>query len=306
MPITHGSLFAGIGGFDLGFEWADIETIWDVEIDPYCQAVLRKNFPDTEIYSDVRKVGKHNLAPVDIISGGYPCQPFSVAGKRGGATDDRYLWPEMLRVINELDPRWVVAENVPNIDSMGYLDVAIDDLESIGYEVRTLEIPAAGVGAHHLRKRLFIISRAIRCGSDSRAKRTGYSAGTNVSRRSARTDLENTISHFDRPEIVRKEVNRQEAERSTSRIGGPSIEDVSNSNFTGSQGHGRQHQERHGSGERITGEGGWPIKGIWITEPDVGRVAHGIPRRVDRLRSLGNAVVPQIAEIIGREIVKSI
>ena len=107
--ITHGSLFSGIGGFDLGFQWAGIETIWDVEIDPYCQAVLRKHFPSTEIFDDVRTAGKHNLKSVDIISAGFPCQPVSHSGKRQGKDDNRWLWPEVPRIIKEIKPLLISA-----------------------------------------------------------------------------------------------------------------------------------------------------------------------------------------------------
>ena len=155
--MNHGSLFAGIGGFDLGFQWAGIKTIWDVEIEPYCQKVLRKNFPDTEIFSDVREVGKHNLKPVDIISAGFPCQPTSVAGPRLGDRDSRWLWPEAKRVISEVGPRWVVCENPTGIISMG-LDDVLTDLESLGYAWRAFIIPACAVGAYHIRERIFIVA----------------------------------------------------------------------------------------------------------------------------------------------------
>lgn len=192
--ITHGGLFSGIGGFGLGFQWAGIKTIWDVDIEPYSQQSLKINFPETEIFGDIREVGKHNLRSVDIISGGFPCQPFSNAGKRGGEADNRYLWPEMLRVIQELRPAWVVCENVAGLESMGfaiedvkvasrsitryadqdhyegiytlkermYLDFICEQLEESGYDVQPFNIPACGVGAPHLRRRIWIVAHA-RC-----------------------------------------------------------------------------------------------------------------------------------------------
>src|ERR1700678_1941479 len=113
-PLTHGSLFSGIGGFDLGFERAGIKNVWQVEIDPYCQRVLAKQFPDAERFDDVRTVGRHNLKPVDIISGGFPCQDISTAGKRAGIAEGTRsgLWSEYARIIGELRPRFVVVENV--------------------------------------------------------------------------------------------------------------------------------------------------------------------------------------------------
>ncbi len=108
--LTHGSLFSGIGGFDLAAEWAGIKTVWQVENNKFCQKVLEKNFTEAKRYGDIKEVGKNNLEPVDIISGGFPCQPCSCAGKRRGTEDNRWLWPEMLRVIRDIKPTWVIAE----------------------------------------------------------------------------------------------------------------------------------------------------------------------------------------------------
>lgn len=163
MTLTVGSLFAGIGGFDLGLERAGMKTLWQVEIDEYAKKVLEKRFPDTRRYGDIRECGgpgssrPHVLAPVDLICGGFPCQPFSVAGKRRGAEDDRHLWPEMFRVIQELRPRWVLGENVAGLVHMG-LDLVLSDLAGAGYTCRTFNIPAAAIGAPHRRERLWIIA----------------------------------------------------------------------------------------------------------------------------------------------------
>ncbi len=190
MEITHGSLFAGIGGFNLGFQNAGITTTWNVDIDPWCQSKLKKRFPEAEIFGDIREVGKHNLASVDIISGGFPCQPFSIAGKRSGAKDDRYLWPEMLRVINEVRPTWVVGENVNDLETMGFpisdievasrhitryadqdhyqgiytlkervfVDYICEQFEEIGYDVQPFNIPAVALEAQHIRKRVWFVA----------------------------------------------------------------------------------------------------------------------------------------------------
>ncbi len=155
--MTHGSLFAGIGGFDLAAECAGIKTIWQVEINPYCQRVLKKNFPEAKRYGDIRDVGKHNLERVDIISGGFPCQPFSIAGKQKGKTDDRFLWPEMFRVIREMRPSFVICENVTGIIDLA-LDQVLIDLENKGYVGETFIIPACAVNAPHKRDRVWIIA----------------------------------------------------------------------------------------------------------------------------------------------------
>lgn len=171
MRLTVGSLFAGVGGFDLGFERAGFEVRWQVEIDPWARRVLAKHWPHVHRHDDIRTAGAHNLEPVDVITGGFPCQPFSQAsrGRRAGRDDSRWLWPEMRRVIDALRPAWVVAENVPHLDD-GTLDAVVDDLEASGYAVAPpLEIPACAVGQDHWRARLWIVGHADRDGQPGRA-----------------------------------------------------------------------------------------------------------------------------------------
>ena len=151
------SLFAGIGGFDLGFERAGMECVAQVEIDEFCQKVLAKHWPDVPRYGDIRDVGKENLPAADLVCGGFPCQPFSVAGNQRGTADDRHLWPEMLRVIAELQPTWVVGENVPGIIRI-FLDQAISDLENQGYTCETFVLPAVAFDAPHRRDRVFVVA----------------------------------------------------------------------------------------------------------------------------------------------------
>lgn len=172
MELTHLSLFSGIGGIDLAAEAAGFRTIAFVEQDRYCQAVLRKHWPDVPIFDDVRKVTvdvlkAHGITRVDLVSGGFPCQPFSVAGKRKGADDDRYLWPEMARVIREIRPRWVLGENVPgllSIDSGRVFGGVVRDLAQMGYRVGWCVYGAGHVGAPHLRKRVFVVAYATGTG----------------------------------------------------------------------------------------------------------------------------------------------
>lgn len=156
--MTHASLFSGIGGFDLAAEWLGWENIFQVEIDPFCQKVLAKNFPNAKRYADIKQFrGTPYIGTVDVISGGFPCQPYSVAGQRRGSDDDRALWPEMLRVIREIQPTWVVGENVPGIISMEFESVCTD-LESAGYAVQPFIVPACAVNALHRRDRVWIIA----------------------------------------------------------------------------------------------------------------------------------------------------
>jgi DNA (cytosine-5)-methyltransferase 1 len=159
--MTVGSLFAGIGGFDLGLERAGMTVRWQVEIDPFCRAVLAKHWPDVRRYEDVRTVGAGTLDRVDVVCGGFPCQPFSQAsrGRRHGSADPRALWPEMRRLVAALRPTWTLAENVVQFDR-GPLDAMVSDLEALGYEVAALEVPACAFGLDHWRPRLWILGHA--------------------------------------------------------------------------------------------------------------------------------------------------
>ena len=164
--LTHLSLFSGIGGLDLAAEWAGIKTVGQCEWAPYQRKVLEKHWPDLPRWKDVRTLTKESfyehtgLRTVDIISGGFPCQPFSVAGKRRGTEDDRFLWPEFVRVIHELQPTWVLGENVPGIINLA-LDQVLADLEAEGYEVQCFLVPACGVDAPHKRERVAIVAHSL-------------------------------------------------------------------------------------------------------------------------------------------------
>lgn len=182
-------LFSGIGGFALGLERAGFHTSAFCEIEPYCRAVLRKHWPETPIYDDVRALTASTLSrdgiEVDVICGGFPCQPWSLAGQRKGRDDDRDLWPEMLRIIRDCSPRWVIGENVPGLDDKRFmaLDGVLSDLENAGYEARPFEIPACAVDAPHKRARLFIVANASSerrqqdAGSASRHEETNEGRG---------------------------------------------------------------------------------------------------------------------------------
>ena len=160
-------LFSGIGGFSVGLErTGNFETVAFCEIDKYCKLLLQKHWKGVKIYNDVKEITKEKFITdgiqlPDIITGGFPCQPFSVAGKQKGTSDDRHLWPEMFRIIQEFTPRWVVGENVKgitNIQDGMVFEAVCTDLEGAGYEVRTFNIPAAGVGAPHRRERIWIVA----------------------------------------------------------------------------------------------------------------------------------------------------
>ena len=224
-----GSLFSGIGGIEMGLERAlGAVTVWQVEQDPYCLKVLVKHWPEARRYTDVRTAGPEQLEPVDIICGGFPCQDLSGAGRGKGLSGARSgLWYEMLRITDELRPRWIVIENV-NTRRRWLLSI-LQDLAAIGYDGEWQTIAAADVGAPHIRRRCFVIAHP----HGQRLEEWQGQTGT-----------------YQQPPL----------ERSRS------------------------------------------LKNVWAVEPNVGRVAYGIPCRVDRLRCLGNAVVPQVAELVGLRI----
>lgn len=248
--LTHLSLFSGIGGLDLAAEWAGFKTVGQCEWADYPTKVLEKHWPDVPRWRDIRTLTKESfyertgLQTIDIISGGFPCQPFSTAGKRRGKEDDRYLWPEMLRVISEIRPTWIIGENVAGIISMA-LDQVLSDLEGIGYAGQAFVIPACAVDAPHRRDRVAIVYRHHN--SDVQCKKQPAQGGADTEPGRIRNNVSDTKSA--EREGSRAEVRNRRAE---------------------------------------PGCGGW-----WSVEPDVGRVAYGVPYRVDRLKCLGNAVVPQ-------------
>lgn len=175
MQVKHAELFAGIGGFSLAAKWMGWQNIFQVEIDEWCRKKLKMNFKGTDIYGDIKTFkGTKYKGQVDVLSGGFPCQPFSYSGQRKGKGDDRYLWPEMLRVCQEVRPRFVVAENVPGIISLG-LDHVLADLEAENYTCwPPLVIPACAVGADHRRERVWVIAHAN--GNGRQAFLPGYKA----------------------------------------------------------------------------------------------------------------------------------
>ena len=210
MSLTHLSLFSGIGGLDLAAEWAGFETVGQCEWAEYQTKVLEKHWPDVPRWKDIRTLTKESfyertgLRTVDVISGGFPCQPFSVAGRHGGTEDDRYLWPEMLRVIQELQPAWVIGENVPGIINLA-LDEVLSSLEATGYASQTLIIPACAVNAWHRRERICIVaySSRERNGFDRAPKDAESPCGTWVSDGNGKTEDERRERRRDQSDMGR-------------------------------------------------------------------------------------------------------
>ncbi len=221
-----GSLFAGIGGFDLGFERAGFTIKWQCEIDPWCQRVLAKHWPHVKRYGDITTIDWATVPAVDVLCGGFPCQDISFAGKGAGLAGARSgLWGEYAKAIQALKPQWVVVENVAALRARG-LDQVLRALATLGYDAEWHCIPASAVGAPHRRDRVWVVA---------------YPAGK------------------------------------------------------GPQGYRSKCELGQGQSQMQISRSNW-----WTSEPSIQRVAYGVPRRVDRLRGLGNAVVPQIVEQIGR------
>jgi len=407
-------LFSGLGGFSLGLERTGrYKTVAFCEIDKYCTLLLQKHWKGVKIYNDVKKITKEGfeadgIESPDIITGGFPCQPFSVAGKQKGTSDDRHLWPEMFRIIKAFKPRFVIGENVPgivNIQDGVVFETVCTDLESQGYEVQPFNIPAAAVGAPHQRKRIWIIatladsvsnnerreiSRSYeekgRVQEEHRSKdsASGIFSGTSEIRKSNNgyEAMENSgrtlrqgssIRKKNEDEVEKENANQHQRSSSSSEsnvanantrlsdgqkkelqsrrqasISSREGENVANAKSISSDGreigqHSEESREKRKIGievggvssdrqklantdsERLEGLGqsrsqfnetssstssseerqGQVGQGWWEFEPNVGRVAHGVPGRVHRLKALGNSIVPQIAEEIGRAIIKA-
>lgn len=280
--MTFGSLFAGIGGLDLGLERAGMQCKWQVEINPYAQRVLTKHWPEVRRHDDIKTWPENDTESVDLICGGFPCQDISFAGKGAGLSGERSgLFYELIRVVREMGPRYVLLENVSALLVRGIDDV-LGTLASIGFDAEWHCIPAAAVGAPHIRDRVFIL--AYSNGGRSRSKSRDAS---NKGRKTARA-REEGISH---------------PARRTQGASISNFESASSISDTASTGRETWFADRMGKGKQ-TGRVSAPHSGWWQAEPDVGRVADGVPARVDRLRGLGNAVVPQVAEFIGSAIVE--
>jgi len=334
MKLKLLDLFSGIGGFSLGLEsTGQFETIAFVEKDEFCQKVLKKNFNNIPIESEVRNV-KGDRYAADIITGGFPCQPFSVAGKRKGTDDDRYLWDETIRVIRECKPRWFIGENVEgiiNIQEGVVLRQVCDDLEKEGFEVQCLVIPASGIGAWHQRKRVWIIAHSN--SNRDRYEITGSNGEEKEIQREhrkkdsstwkfIRTDTNEDVTNSQR--MGWKEGSKESKEfkgeaasnKSDNSIEGQSIResslsmDVPNTGTKGLQGHNNE-QELSKQKLRFTpyknDEGG---KTWWETQSSLFGVPNGLSYELDkdranRIKSLGNSIVPLIARELGLAIIKA-
>jgi DNA (cytosine-5)-methyltransferase 1 len=310
--LQHLDLFSGIGGFSLGLETAGlVDTVGFCDIDKYCHKVLNKHWPHVPIFSDIKELNHETLKAnginnIDIITGGYPCQPFSIAGLKKGEEDPRHLWPEYFRLVKELRPTWVIGENVSGHIKQG-LDTVLEDLESEGYSTRTFSISASGIGANHKRERVWILAHSrcsLREGTEfERTNANEIKEGdANQSERSSSTsksNVANSESFFSNGRGYWKSTEKRNPERETRRNSSDE-RDVANSERERLQGSEQYETHTRETETQFSASQSFETTGDhWTIEPDVGRVAHGIPNRVDRLKSLGNSLVPQIPYLIG-------
>lgn len=300
--MKAGGLFEGIGGFPLAAILTGNTPVWSNEIDPWCCSKLRKNFTHRIIEDDIRNIGKQNLEPVDIITGGFPCQPFSVAGQRKGKEDARHLWPENFRIVKELRPKIFVGENVTGIIGLA-LEEVLSDLESAGYETEPFIIPACAVGANHKRDRVWIVAHSNSIGWQDEQEENEQllcdRIGNSKTQKQAGRFIERgTIEHGtilpDTENIGRKQSGhsrkrRTGFENSSSDDGGI----ISNTNSSWELQPERIEPKFGRWAGNLRKESDW--RSYWEVEPGVGRVANGIPSRVDRIKGLGNAIDFRVA-----------
>jgi DNA (cytosine-5)-methyltransferase 1 len=385
MVLRHLDLFSGIGGFSLGLEaTGGFKTVAFCDIEEFPRKVLQKHWPHVKQYEDIKELDYDKLRSdgiisdnekIDIITGGYPCQPFSVAGRKKGEKDPRHLWPEYFRLVQELRPTWVIGENVGGHIKLG-LDTVLENLESEGYAVRTFSIPASAIGANHKRERIWIVANTDSGGNKGEKSRgigkeneeekrdrkinstTRFPNGADsiVTKQGSETEVEyveDTRRSLRQGTFIRGENEKETGQGNadlTQRSGEASEFDVADtvsgnaqagregrreireghqgegvsSNASGggetmadtksSSGNVNEINGEHGETEtqEILGDGSSlsrtqvesPWEGWWDIEPDVGRVAHGVPARTHRLKGLGNSLVPAIPYHIGNVILE--
>jgi DNA (cytosine-5)-methyltransferase 1 len=317
--MRHGSLFSGIGGFDLSAQWVGWENVFQVEIDDYCTKVLEKNFPNAKRYRDIREFdGTQYRGTIDVVSGGFPCQPFSQAGQRRGKADERYLWEEMLRAIREIQPTWIVAENVSGLlimqDGLVFEQVCTD-LEKADYEVQPFIIPACAKNAPHRRDRIWIIANS-RHRDAQRTTNQEKHAEQDRSRNAVKPERpikgDGVRIDTNNAERFNGTYNTKQKERQVSELG-KGISDSTTSNTDNARNRTRKNRDNENGKKKIKGRKNFTQQGKksydkqlygcnrewdrnWIeVATELCGVPNRVSNRVHRLKGLGNAIVPAIA-----------
>ena len=318
--MTHGSLFSGIGGFDLAAEWMGWENVFHCEYDPFCQKVLKHHFPNSKLYEDIKTFDASNYAGrIDILTGGFPCQPFSNAGLRKGTEDDRHLFPQMLRIIKEISPRYIVGENVRGLLNWSgglVFEEVCADLENEGYEVTPFILPAAGKNAPHRRDRIWFVAKntdkngrgSNKREEESNIRRFGdISARNNVGVPSNNAEVRtNSDTDSVRLQIPTKGRNFQKGTNSPQKERGK---------FTkGIEANGRKWRASTTPKNKTIHR---PSQDFWKnfpTQPPICGGDDGLPKELDgitfpkwrkeSIKAYGNAIVPQVAYEIFKAIQK--
>ena len=327
--LRHGSLFSGIGGFDLAAEWMGWENVFHCEYDPFCQKILKHHFPNSKLYEDIKTFDASDyFGRIDILSGGFPCQPFSAAGLRKGTEDERHLWPQMLRIIREVSPRYVVGENVRGLLNWSgglVFEQVCADLETEGYEVTPYLLPACGKNAPHRRDRIWFVAYSNEC-NDRRTSRQDESEG-----REERVQERNEVREFIKSGEVfgsyrntnfafgntQQEIQKgknTDTDRNSRPIQVPSnnaeVRDAPNTTRVRQRGEGYRVRE-----SKLFNENGKATN--WQnfpTQPPICGGDDGLPKELDgitfskwrkeSIKAYGNAIVPQVAHEIFKAIQK--
>ena len=314
--MAHVDLCSGIGGFALGFEWAELsKPVLFCDIEPWSRQILAKHWPDVPIAEDVKELANDPTRIIhaigdrrSILSCGYPCQPFSQAGQRRGSEDDRHIWPEIFSIIQQVRPDWIVCENVSGHITMGLNEVLSDLADKANYAVQTFHLGAVSVDARHRRMRIWIVARNV---ADAdiiirrAVKKSKQSKGRTWRQSPSNSSSDVANAQSNRTGKSRHADKTEGSKESSATQPHGSSADVANAQSKRVQRHGASGQQKPQSYARekvslCSSER--PRATTWNVEPPVGRVANGIPRRVDRLKGLGNAIVPQIAMRIGQTI----
>jgi len=277
-----GSLFSGIGGIELGFEKAGFETRWFIEKDEYAKKILKKRFPNTIIYEDVTEIDFRTVPEIDILTGGFPCQDISIAGSGAGIKGSRSsLWKYYKEAIRVLQPKYAFIENVSMLTHRG-LNVVLGDIAEIGYDAEWYNISASAVGAFHKRERLFVLVYPKLC-------RRFYRQTKKFTTEDRKQTFGNIIT--DGTDVSNSDCSR------------PINKEFIDNRFDKNKSEKTKKWKRK-QGIRTEYENPTIGRGWWSSEPRLGRVANGIPNRVDRIKCLGNAVVPQVAEVFANAILE--